>query len=112
METSFQYVGGQQQTGQQVVGCRALTKMGRRSRCLLSVLLACSTIIIKADENVISINTLLSERSSYLVIDFQSDYQRELNGYIAGSILVSKQEEDVVGFIKKYVICAHHLVRL
>lgn len=48
----------------------------------------------KAQYGNIKASALLAQRTDYQVIDFQSDYQRELNGYVAESTL-HKEDENI-----------------
>ena len=41
-----------------------------------------------AENDVIDIPILLQNKETYQIIDLQSDYKRELNGYLAQSVLV------------------------
>ena len=41
----------------------------------------------------IDTQTLLREKDQYQIVDFRSEYMREINGYIAGAILVPNSNE-------------------
>ena len=54
---------------------------------IIVVLFFISTSLVSAKNDVIDVTSLLEERSTLQLIDLQSDYMRELQGYIAQSVL-------------------------
>ena len=46
-----------------------------------------STSLVSAKNDVIDVTSLLEERTTLQLIDLQSDYMRELQGYITQSVL-------------------------
>ena len=46
-----------------------------------------STFLVSAINDVIDVTSLLEERTTLQLIDLQSDYMRELQGYITQSVL-------------------------
>lgn len=51
------------------------------------VLFFISTSLVSAKNDVIDVTSLLEERTTLQLIDLQSDYMRELQGYITQSVL-------------------------
>ena len=51
-----------------------------------------STFPVSAINDVIDVTSLLEERTTLQLIDLQSDYMRELQGYITQSVLVPNDE--------------------
>ena len=46
-----------------------------------------------ANGSPIDTQTLLREKDQYQIVDFRSEYMREINGYIAGAVLVPNSNE-------------------
>ena len=70
-------------------------------RILFGFILSIGTFV-SSNGSIIDIQTLLKGRDQYKIIDFRSDYERELNGYIAGSILIpSNESEEGLKLIKE-----------
>ena len=53
-----------------------------------------STSLVSAKNDVIDVTSLLEERTTLQLIDLQSDYMRELQGYITQSVLVPNDENE------------------
>ena len=58
------------------------------------VLFFISTSLVSAKNDVIDVTSLLEERTTLQLIDLQSDYMRELQGYITQSVLVPNDENE------------------
>ena len=43
--------------------------------------------------NDIDVNTLLEQRTKYTIVDFQSQYLRELQGFVKDSILINDDDK-------------------
>ena len=68
------------------------------------VLFFISTLVsfVSAKNDVIDVTSLLEERNTLQLIDLQSDYMRDLQGYITKSVLVPNDENEE-NYIQKYV---------
>ena len=64
------------------------------------VLFFISTSLVSGKSEVINVTSLLEERTTLQLIDLQSDYMRELQGYITQSVLVPNDENEE-NFIQK-----------
>ena len=58
------------------------------------VLFFISASLVSAKNDVIDVTSLLEERTTLQLIDLQSDYMRELQGYITQSVLVPNDENE------------------